>query len=45
MEYKKTQEIIADGLTKALDPIAFKEFVKCLGLMTEAEAEKGAEQN
>ena len=39
LEYKKTQEMIADGLTKPLGPIAFKEFVKCLGLMTEVEAE------
>lgn len=38
LEYKKTQEIIAEGLTKALEPVAFTKFVKCLGLMTEAEA-------
>ncbi len=37
MQYKKTQEMIADGLTKPLGPIAF-EFVKFLGLTTEAEA-------
>ena len=38
--------MIADGLTKPLGPIAFKEFVQCLGLTTEAEAvaAKGAEQ-
>lgn len=28
LQYKKTQEMIADGLTKSLSPIAFKEFVK-----------------
>ena len=46
LQYKKTQEMIADGLTKPLGPIAFKEFVKCLGLTTEAEAvaAKEAEQ-
>lgn len=41
---KKTQEIIADGLTEPRGPIAFKKFVKILGLATEAEAAKGAEQ-
>lgn len=30
LQYKKTQEMIADGLTKPLRPIAFKEFVKLL---------------
>ena len=46
LQYKKTQEMILDGLTKPLGPIAFKEFVKCLGLTTGAEAvaAKGAEQ-
>ncbi len=34
LEYKQTKEMIADGLTKPLGPIAFKEFVKCLGLNT-----------
>lgn len=38
LQYKKMQEMIANGLTKSLGPIAFKEFVKCLGLMTKAEA-------
>ena len=32
--------MIADGLTKPLGPIAFKEFVKSLGLMTEMEADQ-----
>ncbi len=36
--------MIADGLTKPLGPIEFKEFVKCLGLPTEAEAAERAEQ-
>lgn len=43
LEYKKTQEMIADGLTKPLGPIAFKKFVKYLGLMTEVEAEYNSE--
>ena len=38
LKYRKTQEILANGLTKPLGYIAFKEFVKCLGLMTEMEA-------
>ena len=32
--------MITDGLTKSLGPIAFKEFVKCLGLMTKIEADQ-----
>ena len=34
------QKMIANGLTKPLDPIAFKKFVKCLRLITETEAEQ-----
>lgn len=40
LEYKKTQEMIADGLNKLQGLIAFKDFVKYLGLVTEAEAEQ-----
>ena len=40
LKYKKTKEMIADSLTKPLGPIAFKQFVKCLGLMTEMEADQ-----
>ena len=40
LKYKKMQEMIADDLTKPLGPIAFKEFVKCLGLMTKMEADQ-----
>ena len=36
--------MIADGLTKPLSPIAFKGFVKCLGLTTEAEVAKETDQ-
>ena len=43
MKYNKTQEMIAHGLTKLVSPIGFKEFMKCLGLMTETEAEKRAD--
>ena len=43
LQYKKTQEMIADGLTKSLGPIAFKKFVKHLGLTTEAETAKDLE--
>ena len=32
--------MIADGLTKPLGLIAFKEFVKCLGFMTQIEADQ-----
>ena len=32
LEYKGTQEMIADRLTKPLDPVAFKKFVDLLGL-------------
>ena len=35
--------MIANGLTKPLGPIAFKEFVKYLGLTTEAETAKDLE--
>ena len=38
LEYRSTKEMIADGLTKALGPIAFKEFIKSLGLTTIAAA-------
>ena len=44
LEYKKTQEMIPDGLTKPLGAIAFKEFVKCLGLITDAKVAKEKEQ-
>ena len=40
LKYKKTQEMIANGLTKPLGPIAFKEFVKYLDFMTEIEADQ-----
>ena len=43
LQYKKTQEMIADDLTKPLGPIAFKEFVKHLGLTTEADVTKDLE--
>lgn len=36
--------MIVDSLTKLLGPTEFKEFVKCLGLIIEAEAAKRAEQ-
>lgn len=45
MKYKKTQQIIADNLTKLLGPVAFKKFLKCLGLTIKAKAAKRAEQN
>ena len=32
LEYKGTQEMIADGLTKPLGPVAFEKFVDLLGL-------------
>ena len=32
LEYKRTQEMIADGLTKPLSPVAFEKFVNLLGL-------------
>ena len=32
LEYKSTQDMIADGLTKPLGPIAFEKFVESLGL-------------
>ena len=35
--------MIADSLTKPLGPIAFKKFVKHLGLMIEAEVTKDLE--
>lgn len=38
LQYKKKQELIADGLTKPLGLIGFKEFVKFLGLTTKTEA-------
>ena len=38
LEYRSTKEMIADGLTKPLGPIAFKEFIKSLGLTTVAAA-------
>lgn len=44
LQYKKTQEMIGDGLTKPWGPVAFKEFIKHLSLTTEAEAAKEAEQ-
>ena len=43
LEHNKTQEMIAHVLTKLVGPIGFKEFMKCLSLMTETEAEKRAE--
>lgn len=43
LQYKMTQEMIAEGLTKPLGPIALKEFVKLLGLTTEAEPAKESE--
>ena len=44
LEYKSTQEIIADRLTKPLGPITFEKFVNSLGLTsvgTAASAKKG----
>lgn len=38
LEYRSTKEMIADGLTKPLGPIAFKEFIKSLARTTVAEA-------
>lgn len=35
--------MIGDSLTKSLGPIAFKEFVKYMGLMTEVEVEQNHE--
>ena len=38
LEYQSTKEMMADGLTKPSGPIAFKEFIKSLGLTTVAMA-------
>lgn len=38
LEYRPTKEMIADGLTKPLEPIAFLEFRKALGLMSLEDA-------
>ena len=32
LKYKKTQKMIADGLTMPLGPVAFKKFMDLLGL-------------
>ena len=37
LQYRSTKEMIADGFTKPLGLIAFKEFVTSLGLTTVAE--------
>lgn len=34
------EKIITDNLTKSLDPISFKKFLKCLGFMTEVKAKQ-----
>ena len=36
LEYRSTKEMIADGFTKPLGPIAFEEFFTSLGLTTVA---------
>lgn len=40
LKYKKIQKMIANNFTKSLSPIAFKKFVKYLGLIIEIEIEQ-----
>jgi hypothetical protein len=45
IEWVKTTEILADGLTKALPPQRHKEFIRLLGLTTPEDGEAGNNQN
>lgn len=45
VQYKKMQEIIANGLIKVLGPIIIKEFIKYQVLITKVKAAKKPSKN